>query len=175
MTLAPRDPAPGFALPTTGGGSVTADSAGAGRPLVVAFWCNHCPYVRAWEDRFNELAREYSDRIGFVAINANDSVSYPADSWDAMVDRAQDKGFVFDYAFDESQSVAREYGAERTPEVFVFGPSGGLAYHGAIDDSTEPEGVRQTYLRDALDAVLAGRSPTITDTPAVGCTIKWRR
>jgi peroxiredoxin len=175
MTLAIGDPAPEFALPTTDGGTATVDTAGSGRPLVVAFWCNHCPYVRAWEDRFNDLAREYSDRAGFVAVNANDPGSYPADSFEAMIERSREKGFVFDYAFDESQAVPRAYGAERTPELFVFGTDNGLAYHGAIDDSTDLEAVRQRYLREALEALLAGRSPSVTDTPAVGCTIKWRR
>lgn len=175
MTLAIGEAAPEFTLPTTDGGIATADAAGSGRPLVVAFWCNHCPYVRAWEDRFNELAREYSDRVRFVAINANDPGAYPADSFEAMVERSREKGFFFDYAFDESQAVARAYGAERTPEVFVFGADDGLAYHGAIDDSTDPEAARHPYLREALEALLAGRAPDVADTPAVGCTIKWRR
>lgn len=174
MTLAIGDPAPEFALPTTDGDTAAA-AAGNGRPLIVAFWCNHCPYVRAWEDRFNDLAREYSDRASFVAINANDVESYPADSFEAMVERSGEKGFVFDYAIDESQTVPRAYGAERTPEVFVFGTDHGLAYHGAIDDSTDPEAVGQPYLREALEAVLAGEAPRVADTAAVGCTIKWRR
>lgn len=176
MTLAIGEAAPEFTLPTTDGGTATAaDAAGSERPLVVAFWCNHCPYVRAWEDRFNDLAREYSDRVGFVAINANDTGAYPADSFEAMVERSREKGFVFDYAFDESQEVPRAYGAERTPELFVFGSEDGLAYHGAIDDSTDAQAVRKPYLREALEALLAGTAPSVADTPAVGCTIKWRR
>ncbi len=175
MTLTSGDPAPDFALPTTDGATATARSEGAEQPLVVAFWCNHCPYVRAWEDRFNDVAREYGGRARFVAINANDPESYPADSFEAMVEHAREKAFAFTYAFDESQDVPRAYGAERTPELFVFGPGTGLAYHGAIDDSRDADAVRASYLRDALDAVLTGGAPEVTDTAAVGCTIKWRR
>ncbi len=169
------EPAPGFRLPTTDGGEVSLEEL-AGAPVVVAFWCNHCPYVRAWEDRLNDAARRYSDRgVATVAICANDAAAYPADSFDEMVVRASEKGYVFAYARDDSQQVPRAYGAERTPEVFVLDEQGRVAYHGAIDDSTEPDGVSATYLTDALDAVLAGGIPQPAETRPVGCTIKWTR
>jgi peroxiredoxin len=169
------EPAPGFRLPTTDGGEVSLEEL-AGAPVVVAFWCNHCPYVRSWEDRFNDAARRYSDRgVATVAICANDAAAYPADSFDEMVVRAGEKGYVFAYARDDSQHVPRAYGAERTPEVFVLDERGRVAYHGAIDDSTEPDGVSATYLTDALDAVLAGGIPQPAETRPVGCTIKWTR
>jgi peroxiredoxin len=92
-----------------------------------------------------------------------------------MQQRAQEKGFPFPYLFDETQEVARAYGAERTPEVFLFDEQGVLRYHGAIDDNFEqPEAVQQPYLRAALDAILAGQQPPTTATPPVGCTIKWK-
>lgn len=176
MSLSLGERPPAFTLPTTSGETANLEALGLGGPLVVAFWCNHCPYVRAWEDRFNAIARDYADRgVALVAINANDPEAYPADSFDRMVERAKDEGFVFPYAYDESQEVPRAYGATRTPEVFVFAAGGGLAYHGAIDDSTEPGDVDETYLRDALDALLDGGSPAVSETRPVGCTIKWRR
>lgn len=176
MTLALGDPAPGFRLPTTDGGDVALEEIASGPATIVAFWCNHCPYVRAWEDRFNAIAREYGDRgVTTVAVCANDPVSHPGDSFDAMVARAAERGYVFAYAQDRSQEVARAYGAERTPEVFVLDPGGRVAYHGAIDDSSDPDAATTTWLRDALDAVLAGGTPAPAETPAVGCTIKWSR
>jgi hypothetical protein len=129
----------------------------------------------AWEGRLNEIARDYAARgVATVAINANDAAKYPADSFEAMAERAADRGFVFAYAHDETQEVARAYGAERTPEVFVVDGDGRVAYHGAIDDSREPADVTATWLRDALDAVLEGRAPATAETAPVGCTIKWR-
>lgn len=174
MSLAVGDIAPGFALPAVGGATATLD--GDDRTAtVVVFSCNHCPYVMAWEGRLNEIARDFASRgVATVAINANDAARYPADSFEAMVERAADRGFVFAYARDESQEVARAYGAERTPEVFVVDGERRVTYHGAIDDSREPTGVSETYLRDALEAVLEGRAPAIAETAPVGCTIKWR-
>jgi peroxiredoxin len=144
--------------------------------LVLIFSCNHCPYVRAWEDRMNMIQREYAGRGAQVlAINANDAQKYPDDSFEKMQQRANEKQFAFPYLYDESQETARAYGAQRTPEVFLFDAARTLRYHGAIDDNYESaDAVRQHYLRDALDAVLAGQAPALTDTPPVGCTIKWR-
>jgi peroxiredoxin len=176
MGLAIGDPAPAFRLPTTDGGEVSLEELSGAPAVVVAFWCNHCPYVRAWEDRFNDIAREFSDRgVVTVAICANDAATYPADSFENMVVRASEKGYVFAYAHDEPQETARAYGAARTPEVFVLDAQGRVAYHGAIDDDTDPGAVRTSYLRDALEAVLAGRAPAPAQTPPVGCTIKWSR
>ena len=175
MSLRIGDRAPGFRLPTTDGGEVSLKELARG-PVVVAFWCNHCPYVRAWEDRFNDAARRYSDRgVATVAICANDATAYPADSFDEMVVRASEKGYVFAYARDDSQQVPRAYGAERTPEVFVLDDQGRVVYHGAIDDGPDPGAVSTTYLTDALDAVLAGSLPQPAETRPVGCTIKWFR
>lgn len=176
MSVAVGDPAPGFRLPTTAGGEAALDDVADAPAVVVAFWCNHCPYVRACEDRFNEIAREYAGRgVVTVAVCANDAVSYPGDSFENMAVRADERGYVFAYAHDEDQSVARAYGAQRTPEVFVLDRERRVAYHGAIDDATEPDEARAHHLRDALDAVLDGRAPRVAETPPVGCTIKWSR
>ena len=176
MSLAIGDTAPPFSLPTTEGATVSLDGLDGPAAVAVVFTCNHCPYAQAWEDRINEVARDYGGRgVRLVAINANDATTHPADSFDAMVRRAREKGYVFPYAHDESQAVARAYGAERTPEVFLFDGHRRLVYHGAVDDSADPGAVKVRYVRDALDAVLAGQAPSRAETAPVGCTVKWRR
>lgn len=144
--------------------------------VAVIFSCNHCPYVRAWEDRMIQIQADYADKgVQLIAINANDATKYPDDSFPKMKERAQEKGFNFPYLHDETQEIAQAYGAERTPQVFLFDQDGVLRYYGAIDDNYEnPNAVKQHYLRDALDAVLAGQDPPVTETPPVGCTIKWK-
>jgi peroxiredoxin len=144
--------------------------------VAIIFSCNHCPYVRAWEDRMNMIQREYASRgVQLIAINANDAQKYPDDSFEKMQQRAHEKQFAFPYLYDASQETARAYGAQRTPEVFLFDAARTLRYHGAIDDNYEnPDAVRQHYLRAALDALLAGHEPAPSATPPVGCTIKWR-
>ncbi|MFP4441476.1 MAG: thioredoxin family protein [Chloroflexaceae bacterium] len=143
---------------------------------VVIFSCNHCPYVRAWEDRMVQIQADYADRgIRFLVINANDAVKYTNDSFPRMQERAREKSFNFPYLYDETQEVARAYGAERTPEVFLFDQQGILRYHGTIDDNyDDPAAVRRHYLREALDAVLLGSLPPTAETQPVGCTIKWK-
>ncbi len=144
--------------------------------LAVIFSCNHCPYVRAWEDRMVRIQADYADKgLQFLVINSNDVSRYPDDSFPKMKERAQEKGFNFPYLFDETQEVPRAYGAEKTPEVFLFDKSGILQYHGAIDDNYDnPKAVKRQYLRDALDAVLVGAIPSVQQSPPVGCTIKWK-
>jgi peroxiredoxin len=144
--------------------------------VAVIFSCNHCPYVRAWEDRMVQIQADYADKgVQFIAINANDARKYPDDSFPKMKERAREKGFNFPYLYDETQETARAYGAERTPEVFLFDKGGTLRYHGAIDDNyDDPRAVQSHYLRQALDAVLAGQAPPRGETPPVGCTVKWK-
>ena len=175
MTLAAHAAAPDFALPGVDGRTRSlADYAGAD-VLVLVQSCNHCPYVLAWEDRLNAIQREYADRgVTIVAFNSNDPTTHPGDSFENMVEHAREKDYAVDYLHDEDQSLARALGAERTPEVFVFDRDRSLRYHGAIDDDRDDAAVGTHYLRDALDAMLAGGEPEIGDTPAVGCTVKWR-
>ena len=174
--LKPGDKAIPFKLPGVDGKEhALADYAGK-KAVVVIFSCNHCPYVQAWEDRMVQIQADYADRgVQLVAINANDVQKYPEDSFLEMQKRAQQKGFNFPYLYDETQEVARAYGAERTPEVFLFDGEGVLRYHGAIDNNyDDPAAVRHAYLREALEAVLAGQAPPTSQTPPVGCTVKWK-
>jgi peroxiredoxin len=176
MTLTLGTEAPIFDLPGVDGRNHTLEEYGDAPALALVQSCNHCPYVQAWEGRMIELQREFGPR-GFrlVAVNSNDAEAYPEDSFDEMRSRAEREGFNFDYLYDEDQSVARALAAERTPEVFLFDRDRKLVYHGAIDDSRDDRAVSTRYLRDALEALLAGEDPPVTETPPVGCTVKWRR
>jgi peroxiredoxin len=168
--------APSFDLPGVDGRNHSLDDYADAAILVLIQSCNHCPWVQAWEGRMNAIARDYVDRgVRVVAISSNDPVAYPEDDFPAMVERAREQGFVFDYLFDEDQSVARALGSERTPEVFAFDGDRRLAYHGVIDDDREGDNVTQHYLRDALEALLAGERPAVPETRPLGCTVKWRR
>jgi peroxiredoxin len=167
--------APQFDLPGVDGQNHTLDSYADADVLVLVQSCNHCPYVQAWDQRLNAVARDYADRgVRVVAINSNDAASHPEDSFEEMQKRAAAQGFVFDYLYDEPQAVATELASERTPEVFLFDRNRQLVYHGAIDDSRDEDSVSQQYLRDALDAVLSGQEPVLSETPPVGCTVKWK-
>jgi hypothetical protein len=143
---------------------------------VVVFTCNHCPYALAWHDRIAEVARDYGDRgVRVLAINANDPVRYPRDSYDAMQKRVAAEDWPMPYLHDESQDVARAYGAKTTPDVFVLDSERRLRYRGAPDADYDDPSQQAAWLREALDAVLAGAEPARTETKPVGCSIKWKR
>lgn len=169
--LALGDPAPAFDLPGVDGKN-HALSDFHEQPVAVVFSCCHCPYVVAWEDRINAVARNYAGRAGLVAINSN--AGYLGDSFEDMEQRSREKGFAFPFLYDESQETARAYGAARTPEVFVFDPSHRLVYRGAPDADHGDPSRNAGYLREALDAAMTGGEADPAETPAVGCTIKWR-
>jgi peroxiredoxin len=168
--------APKFTLPGVDGRTHTLDDYADAKALALVQSCNHCPYVQAWEGRMSDLQREYGDR-GFrlVAISSNDADNYPEDAFDEMTRRAQARGFAFDYLYDEAQEIPSTLGASRTPEVFLFDEGRRLVYHGAIDDNRDEHAVTRRYLRDAIEAVLAGSEPEVKETPPVGCTVKWKR
>ncbi len=165
-----------FALKGTDGQVHRADDAAKAKVFGVIFHCNHCPYAQAWESRLIQVQHDYAGRgVQLVLINANDPVTYPGDGFEQMQRRAQDKQYPFPYLVDETQEVAKQYGATRTPEIFLFDEKRILRYHGAPDDNYEDvNAVRHPYLRDALDALLAGTLPRIRETKPVGCTIKWK-
>lgn len=175
FSLHPGDSAPPFELPGVDRKPHGLSEFDASPFLVVTFWCNHCPYVQAWEARMIDLAREYGPRgVGFVLINANDAQAYPDDRFDRMVERAREKGYPFPYLRDETQRVARAYGALVTPHPMLFDRFRKLLFQGRIDDNHErPDRVQHRFLRDALEAALAGRAVTPAELPVLGCSVKW--
>lgn len=140
--------------------------------VVQIFTCNKCPVAVAYEDRLVEIARDYKDKgVKVVAINCNNAT---ADKMDKMKERATAKGFTFDYLYDPGQKSGRAFGAKVTPEVFVLDANRKVVYMGAIDDSWDsPDNVKKAYLRDAIEAALAGKAPEITETKAQGCGIGY--
>jgi peroxiredoxin len=162
-----------FTLPDTDGNAVSLHEDGA-KAAVVVFTCNHCPYALAWHDRLQAVARDYADRgVRFLQINPNDAERYPKDSPEAMRARVQAGEFASPYLYDETQEVARAWGAAVTPHVFVTDASG-IVYNGAPDADHNDPSLNAQWLRDALDDVLAGRPVARPKTEPVGCSIKWR-
>jgi peroxiredoxin len=172
--LRPGDSAPPFLLPGTDGHEHAYGGEDEAATVVI-FTCNHCPYALAWEARLLAAARDYEHHgVRFLAINSNDAELKPADSFESMKARLAEQPWPIPYLRDESQDVARAYGALTTPDVFVFDANDRLVYRGAPDADYEDESLEARWLRDALDAVIAGRPPQLAETESVGCSIKWR-
>ena len=169
--------APDFALPDTAGNVVTLSTFADCKALLVAFICNHCPYVKHVADAFAQLAQEYQAKgVGVAAINANDAANYAADSPAKMVDEAKARGYTFPYLFDETQEVAKAFEAACTPDFFLYDADHRLVYRGQFDDSrpSNDEPVTGADLRAAIEAVLAGEPVSSEQKPSIGCNIKWR-
>lgn len=169
--------APDFALPATDGKEYSFARNKGARGTVVIFACNHCPYVMAYDERINALAKEFQPKgVAFFVINANDTKNYPEDSFTKMQEKAQKLQLAYPYLRDETQQVATAYGAGCTPEVFCFDATGTLCYTGRVDENMEePAKARQRYLWDACVALVNGTAPTLKETHAIGCSIKWSR
>lgn len=179
LAIGARAPAPAIAtkLRNVDGKMISiADTTGKAGTLVI-FTCNHCPFAKGWEERIVALGNTYVKRgIGVVLINANDPAKYEEDGYVEMQARAKVRGLQVPYVVDETSEVARAFGASVTPEAFLFDRAGKLAYHGAIDDNhKDAEKVQKRYLKDALDAVLAGKPPAPAESKSLGCGIKFRR
>ncbi len=177
-TMAPLGTeAPDFHLPATNGKLVSlADFEGA-PALLVAFLSNHCPFVKHLRRQLASFVKDYQPRgLAAVGINANDVERYPADSPEAMVREVEQIGYSFPYVFDESQDVARAYGAACTPDFFLYDGERRLAYRGQFDGSRPGNGMPVTGddLRAAVEAVLAGDRPNDEQVPSIGCNIKWK-
>jgi peroxiredoxin len=146
--------------------------------VIVAFDCNTCPVSKAYNERILALAKKYKDTYPLVAINANDPEVSPGDSFEEMVDYAKRKGYTFPYLVDETQNVAKAFGATNTPHMFVLNRTGKefkVMYIGAIDDNQRSaSNVTKKYLENAIDELLAGKTVTTAKTKAVGCGIKWK-
>ncbi len=182
--LQPSQKAPDFTLPATDGSTVhLADELARHTAVVVMFLCNHCPYVKAYIPRLIQLQDQFpaaapqTDKNGvrFLGICSNDAQTYPEDSFENMKKATREWAFNFPYLHDQDQSVARAYGAQRTPDIFLLGPDSTCRYEGAVDDNyQDPDRITQQPLRDAIQAIIAGKPITEPQTQAIGCTIKWK-
>ena len=174
-TLAIGSKAPEFNLEATDGNFYSLYSFSGKKAFIVVFSCNHCPYVQAYEERIKQIQMDYSAELQVLAINSNDDVKYPDDSFAEMKKRASEKEFNFPYLRDEDQSIAKAFGATHTPEVFLFDAEQKLVFHGKIDDNWQDESsVHSKYLRNAIDELLAGKPISVPETFTIGCTIKWK-
>ncbi len=168
---------PLFALPDLTGRLILSDDFRSVPALLVAFICPHCPYVRHIRKAFSQFASEYSAHgLKVVAINANDTQQFPDDGLEGMKQEAREVGYTFPYLYDEAQEVAKAFHAACTPDFFLYGRDGTLAYRGQFDDSRPGTDVSVTGndLRAAADAVLARQPVASTQRPSIGCNIKWK-
>lgn len=170
------DKAPDFELPGTDRKTHRLSDYGEHRTVVVIFTCNHCPYVKAYDERIIALQEEFLDRgVMFIGINSNEDLNYPEDSFDNMVRKVDEIGLNYPYLRDETQGVAEAYGASHTPQIFVFDKDRKLCYTGKIDDNwRQPEDVKERFLRDALVLLADDKAVSNPETYAIGCTIKWK-
>ena len=159
------------------GKDVSLNDAKGKNGLLVIFSCNTCPWVIAWEDRYVELADTYKDKgVGIVAINSNEKQFETVDSMKEMQAHAKEQGYNFYYTMDNGSKLASEFGATRTPHIYLFDNKDKLVYRGAIDDNArKPDKVENTYLADAIDNMLAGNTIYPTATKALGCAIKFAK
>jgi peroxiredoxin len=174
------DKAADFKLKNIDGKMVQLSDYKDAKGFIVIFTCNHCPFSKAYEDRINALDKMYAAKgYPVIAINSNDAVSHPEDSYDKMIERAKEKNFTFPYLVDESQNVAKQYGAARTPHVYILAKEGKdlkVKYIGAIDDnSDDATAVKEKYVEKAVNNLLAGKPVSPDFTKAIGCTIKWKK
>lgn len=169
--------APTFTLPDTGSSKTVSLSQFANQPVLIAFICNHCPYVVHILDEFVKSAHQFaSTGVATIAISANDADNYPADSPQKMSAVADQKGFDFPYCYDEPQTVARAYDAVCTPDLFLFDANHKLFYRGQFDGSRPGQGKSDgSDLKNAVTALLANEQPPSDTKPSVGCSIKWKR
>jgi len=176
FTLQLGQKAPEFHLPGVDGKTYSLADFAQAKTLIVVFSCNHCPYVIGSEERIKKLAADYAPRgVRLIAINSNETENHPMDSFEYMKQRAAMKQFGFPYVRDESQEVARAYGALRTPHFYVFDENRKLRYTGRMDDNPRNPGQEKTHeLQDALEALLAGREPPVAITNPIGCNVKWK-
>ncbi len=172
--LSVGDPAPVWnELPGIDGNSHSLADLKQSKAIVLVFTCNSCPYAIDYEARIIALTKQFAAHdVAVVAVNVN---KVPEDSFDEMKARAKVQGFNFTYLFDESQQIARDYGATYTPEFFVLDGQRKIAYMGALDDSPAADKVQQQYVSAALTALLAGQQPKVTETVAIGCRIRLER
>lgn len=171
------DTATDFKLKSVDGKMYSMSDYKSAKGFIVVFTCNHCPFAKKYEDRINDLAIKYKSK-GYIllAINPNDPVAEPADSFDMMKVRAKEKGFAFPYLLDEGQKIFPQYGATKTPHVFLLDKNRVVKYIGAIDDNVDSAAdVKEKYLENAIAALESGKTPSPEVTKAIGCSIKVKK
>ncbi len=169
--------APDLSLPGVDGKTYSLSDFKIKKAFVIMFICNHCPYVQAVEDRILQLNRDYAPKgVQLIGICSNDPTDYPDDSPENLKKRWKEKKYGFPYLIDETQEVARTYGAVCTPDIYVFDEKRRLAYHGRMDDNwQDPSKASRHELREALDALVKGNKPSENQHPSMGCSIKWKK
>lgn len=173
----PGDKATDFKLKSVDGKMYSMSDYKSAKGFIVVFTCNHCPFAVKYEDRVIDLAKKYESK-GYIllAINPNDPEAQPADSYDLMKVRAKEKGFTFPYLFDEGQKIYPQYGATKTPHVFLLDKNLIVRYIGAIDDNVEDaSAVKEHYLENAIAALESNTTPSPQTTKAIGCSIKTKK
>ena len=175
VKLKAGDVAPDFELLGTDDKKHSLDEYTNHKGILVIFMCNHCPYVKAKVDALNELYDKFGKEIAIIGINSNDSTDYPEDSFEAMKETAKEKGFGFDYLVDETQEIAKKYGAMCTPDPFLFNNKKELVFHGRIDNAMKPddEATEKTMINN-MAKLLAGEKIEKDFDPSIGCSIKWK-
>jgi peroxiredoxin len=162
-------------MKNTDGKMVTLENVKGEKGTLVVFTCNHCPVVKGWQDEMVAIGNTYKDKgVGVIFINSNDP-SVKGDTFEGMQELAKEKGYNFPYVVDATSGVAKNFGAKKTPDVFLFDADGKLAYQGAVGEGgRKPKAGGTPYLKNALDALVAGNKIETAQTKAVGCSIKFR-
>ncbi|MDF2379222.1 MAG: thioredoxin family protein [Candidatus Gracilibacteria bacterium] len=165
-----------FSLPDPDGNQHDSSDYKDRKALVVIFMCNHCPYIKAIQERLIALQANYENsKVQLIGINSNDAAEYPEDSPEMMKTTIKEWGINFPYLIDEDQAVGKAYQAQCTPDIYVFDENQKLAYHGRVDDNwKEPENVTKEELKEAIDALLNSETPSSEQHPSIGCSIKWK-
>ncbi len=176
----PGDEAIDFKLKNIDDSFVSLKDFDSAKGFIVIFTCNHCPYAVAYEDRIIALDKKFN-KTGYpvIAINPNDPAAYPSDSFEMMKERASEKGFTFPYLFDETQEIAKTYGATKTPHVFLLQKEKSklvVKYIGAIDDNyQDSEAVKEKFVENAISSIFDNKDVAVNSTKAIGCSIKWKK
>ena len=169
-----------FSLKNVDGKMVSLKDYKDAKGFIVVFTCNHCPFAQAYEQRIMDLDKKFREKgYPVIAINPNDPGIVPDDSFDNMVRVAKEKGYTFPYLIDETQDIAKAFGATKTPHVFLLQKNKSklvLEYTGAIDNNTDDASkADKKYVEDAVNALLSGKSPEVKETKAIGCGVKWKK
>jgi peroxiredoxin len=170
---------PDFNLKNVDGQFVSLKNYPEAKGFILIFTCNHCPFAKLYPPRLNDLNAQYSKLgVPLIAISSTDTITYEEDAWPKMVEKARDEQFNFPYLFDGDQTVAKQYAAQKTPHAFVVWKDNGqwvVRYSGAIDDNgAEPENVKNQFVANAVEALLAGRDVPVRETKSIGCQIIFR-